>query len=170
MYSFDPALDTPAYSINDVAAAGISTAKVKKLLDEGVISLGPYDQEATEGVPELFTLRRVISIAVAAKARGLKMDKLVAGVIARSFTDGDARNRPWLKSPRPPFIILFPEKNEFKFISSANRTLRDPLIPPSGGRAETFVGIDSEYMIQLVKDRLAKRKARKPRSHRRPHG
>src|SRR6476620_6877715 len=143
MYSFDSALDTPAYSINDVAAAaGISTAKVKKMLDEGVISLGPYDQEATEGVPELFTLRRAISIWVAAKALRLKMKKGVAGEIARFFTDGDARNRPWLESPRPSFIIFFPEKHEFKLISSANRTLKDPLIPPSGGRAATFLGID----------------------------
>ena len=102
MHSFVPALDTPSYSINDVAAAvGISTAKVKKMLDDGVISLGPYDQKATEGIPGLFTLRRVLSIALAAKALASKMNKVVTGEIALSFTDGDARNRPWMRSPRP---------------------------------------------------------------------
>ena len=75
MHSFVPGLDTPSYSLTDVAAAaGITTAKVKRMLTDGVISLGPHDQKATKGVPGRFTLRRVLSIALDAKALALKMD------------------------------------------------------------------------------------------------
>jgi hypothetical protein len=135
MHRFVSAVDTPSYSLNDVAAAaGITTAKVKRMLTDGVISLGVYDQKATKGVPRRFTLRRALSIALDAKALAWKMDSTVRVVIARTFADGDARNRPLLESPSPLFIMLFPETHEFKFLGSANITLKEmqtPFRPPN---------------------------------------
>jgi hypothetical protein len=165
MHSFVPALDTPTYSINDVAAAaGISTAKVKKMLDDGVISLGPYDQEATQGVPGLFTLRRVISIGLAAESVALGMSPSMAARLAFMFTDGSPRDRAWLGLPQSCFIILFFEKDEYKI--SPNLTLSNAQILPSGGRAVAFGLIEPEDMVQRFKDRLAKRKARRRRTRR----
>jgi hypothetical protein len=89
MHSFVPELDTPSYSLADVAAAiGITIAEVKRMLANGVISLGPHDRKAAKGVPGRFTLRRALSIALAAKARSFGMDSRVTGVIARDFADG----------------------------------------------------------------------------------
>jgi hypothetical protein len=155
MHRFVSAVDTPSYSLNDVAAAaGITTAKVKRMLTDGVISLGVYDQKATKGVPRRFTLRRALSIALDAKALAWKMDSTVRVVIARTFADGDARNRPLLESPSPLFIMLFPETHEFKFLGSANITLKE-MQTPSGRLTEHFIVLNCTLMIKHVKERLA---------------
>jgi hypothetical protein len=155
MHSFVLALDTPSYSLNDVAAAaGITTAEVKGMLTDGVISLGLHDQKARKGVPGRFTLRRILSIALAATAVAFKMDSTAPCAIARDFTDGDARNRPWLESPQPSFLILFPETKEFRFVASANITLKE-MLTPSGRLTEHFIVLNCALMIKRVKERLA---------------
>jgi hypothetical protein len=152
MHSFVPALDTPRYSLTDVAAAlGITTAEIKRML----ISLGLYDQKATKGVRKRFTLRGVLSIALAAKAQSFGLDPGVTGLIARNFADGSPRDRPWLESPQPSFIILFTETNEFRFGSPGNLTLKE-ILTPSGGLARAFVVLNCALMIQRVKERLAR--------------
>ncbi len=150
-----PGLDTPSDSLNDVAAAvGITTAEVKRMLTDGVISLGLHDQKATKGAPGRFTLRRVLSIALAAKARSFGMNSRVTGVIARDFADGGPRDRPWLESPQPSFIILYRETGNYRFVAAANPTFHEALKDP-GGLAASFAVINCAGMVQRVKDRLA---------------
>ena len=78
----------------------------------------------------------------------------VTGVIARDFADGGPRDRPWLESPQPSFIILFPETNDFRFGASASLTLKE-ILTSSGGLAKAFVVLNCALMIQRVKERLA---------------
>jgi hypothetical protein len=66
-------------------------------------------------------------------------------VIARTFADGDARNRPLLESPSPLFIMLFPETHEFKFLGSANITLKE-MQTPSGRLTEHFIVLNCTLM------------------------
>jgi hypothetical protein len=155
MHSFVPGLDTPSYSLADVAAAGgITIAQVRRMLAKGVISLGPHDRKGAKGVPGRFTRRRVLSIALAAKARSFGMDRGVTGVIARDFADGGLRDRPWLESPQAPLLILFPETNDFRFGSSASLTIKE-ILTSSGGLAGAFVVLNCALMIQRVEQRLA---------------
>jgi hypothetical protein len=143
-----PGLDTPSYSLNDVAAAvGITTAEVKRMLTDG-------GQKAT-GAPGRFTLRRVLSIALTAKARSFGMNSRVTGVIARDFADGGPRDRPWLESPQPSFIILYCETGNYRFVAAANPTFHEALKDPGGGLAASFAVINCAGMVQRVKERLA---------------
>ena len=79
MHSFVPGLDTPSYSLNDVAAAvGITTAEVKRMLTDGVISLGLHDQKATRRSWTLHAAASAIDCAGCQGAvvwNGLKSDR-----------------------------------------------------------------------------------------------
>lgn len=85
-------LDSPAWLLNSVAAStGVGLAVLKAWLsrDPVVVPLGPYDQEARgKGSARLFTLRRVLAVAITAELVRLGIAPSRAGELATTFMDG----------------------------------------------------------------------------------
>jgi len=90
----DSDLDEPRFLIGDVVmATGLSVNVLKAWLsrEPKVIQLGPYDRESLgRGSARVFTLRRVISIAVTAELVSLGLAPSRAGELAYSLTDEQA--------------------------------------------------------------------------------
>jgi hypothetical protein len=114
--------------------------------------MGPYDQKAAKGVAGLFTLRRVMCIALTAELVALGVKTSVAGAFALSFT-----NIPW-GWPQPPFVIFYPETGTIKFLPTQNPTFNDALKRTEKGRPGTvasFAVVSLAVVMQRVRERLA---------------
>ena len=91
IFDRDAVLDEPKFLLTDVAVVtGISTNVLKSWLSREPIAvqLGPYDRQAMgKGSSRVFTLRRVLSIALAAELIRLGIAPSRSGFMAQWYTD-----------------------------------------------------------------------------------
>lgn len=79
----------PRWRLADVLrATGLSPHRLARWLDRGVIQLRPYDGESDgSGAPRMFSLRRVLHIAIVAELTRLGISAARASRAALAFTD-----------------------------------------------------------------------------------
>jgi hypothetical protein len=159
-----PELDTPRYLLGDAAAgANVSASTLKAWVsrDPKIIQLGFYDQEGRgKGTPRLFTLRRVISIAVAAELVTLGINPSRAGDLALAFTDYKHEEGRYIELTKPTFLIVEPNSTALILAHSAKHTFGEVLnktVPSSGEKPASFAVISGDAIKQRVKMRLKKR-------------
>lgn len=87
-----PEWDTPAFLLSDAAAAAeVKTNILKAWLDREVVPLGPTDRQALgRGSGRVFTLRRVVSIAIMAELTRMGVKPSKAALVAYVVTDNNA--------------------------------------------------------------------------------
>ena len=85
----NPRLDEPRYLLGQVAhAAGISANLLKSWIDREIIVLGRHDRTAHgKGSSRVFTLRRVLAVAVAAELVSMGMPAADAGYSGQGIVD-----------------------------------------------------------------------------------
>jgi hypothetical protein len=165
-YEAVPELDTPRYLLGDAAAAAnISVSLLKMWVSRNpkVISLGSYDQQGRgKGTPRLFTLRRVISIAVAAELVALGIKSSRAGDLALAYTDYNHDEGRFIEQEKPTFLIVEPNSAALILETSAKRTFGEVLnktLPSSGEKPASFAVVSGDAVKQRVIARLKKRGA-----------
>jgi hypothetical protein len=167
-YDAVPELDAPRYLLGDAAAAaGISVNTLKAWVsrDPKIIPLGFYDQEGRgKGTPRLFTLRRVIAIAVTAELTTLGINPSRAGDLALAFTDYTHEEIAGriIELDRPTFIVVEPHSMALILETSAKTTFAQILnkpVPSSGERPASFAVVSGDALKQRVIKRLKERGA-----------
>ena len=156
--------DTPRYVLGDAAdAAGISTSLLKAWITREpiVVPLGVYDQVGRgKGTPRLFTLRRVISIAVAAELVALGINPSRAGNLAFGFTDHEHEEGRYVELEGPTFLIIEPKSTAIILTTDPKTSFDQVLkktIPSSGEKAASFAVISGGAVKQRVMTRLKER-------------
>jgi hypothetical protein len=156
--------DTPRYVLGDAAAAaGISTSLLKAWItrDPIVVPLGVYDQVGRgKGTPRLFTLRRVISIAVTAELVALGINPSRAGNLAFGYTDHEHEEGRYIELESATFLIVEPKSTSIILAIDPKTTFDQVLkktIPSSGERPASFAVISGGAVKQRVMALLKKR-------------
>src|SRR4051812_20870107 len=115
-YVQDDLLDDPQYLLSDVArAAEIKVSLVKSWVsrEPRVILFGPFDRPSLgKGSARVFTLRRVICVALTAELVRLGLTASRAGTASFAFTDAnlpfDAGSASPLKGEGDWLIVAYP--------------------------------------------------------------
>jgi hypothetical protein len=172
-YPRDPEFDQPRYLLGDAAAAaGLNVNLLKSWLsrEPKVIPFGPYDHEAIgKGSARVFTLRRVVSIAIAAELVRLGVTALKAGGLAFSMTDkpfpklerSDPQHVTFGAVTGDALLAVYPDKDGCILIPDGlNPSVRDILKhqgPPMSGPATSCVIISYAAILNRVRAKLAER-------------
>jgi hypothetical protein len=77
------------------------------------------------------------------------MSASMAAMIAINFTGGNPSDGRW---PQLPFLILYPQDQSFRFVSTPNSTYAQAF--NHVGAPSSFAAISSAAVIQRVKQRL----------------
>jgi hypothetical protein len=156
--------DTPRYVLGDAAAAaGISTSLLKAWITREpiVVPLGDYDLAGRgKGTPRLFTLRRVISIAITAEMVALGINPSRAGNLAFGFTDYEHEEGRYVELESPTYLIVEPKSTAIILAIDPKSTFDQVLkktIPSSGEKPASFAVISGGAVKQRVMARLKKR-------------
>ena len=156
------ALDTPAFLLSDVAAAtAVNSNLLKAWLDRKVVPLGATDRHALgRGSGRVFTLRRVLSIAIMAELTRLGVAPSSAAALAFSVTDHSinvADVEFSLRSVSEGGYVIVSSKNEdealqFMFIPAGGNI---PLESVMGARRSvaivSFAALFSQVFDALVR-------------------
>ena len=158
----DPELDDPRYLFGDaVAASGVSANTLKSWLSRKpeAVPLGVFDREALgKGSSRAFTLRRLISIAIAAELVRLGIQPSAAGAQAHTLTDTTIRRGKigFLDDAR--FLAVYPD-NRSVTLSEEGGPISDLFIfTRKVKRPASCAVLDIAAIIANVKDSLSKRR------------
>jgi hypothetical protein len=170
-YARNPHMDDPKYLLGDAAmAAGITTTLLKSWLsrEPRVIHFGPYDHEGRgKGSTRLFTLRRILSVAIAAELVQLGVTASRAGHLAFIFTDtqfpelghGNAETSGTMNEHA--LLVVYPDTEIFNFVpAGSDQSLRSMLARsgrPFTGPASSFVVVSYGAIADRVNAKLAER-------------
>jgi hypothetical protein len=156
--------DTPRYVLGDAAAAAdISTSLLKAWITREpiVVPLGDYDLAGRgKGTPRLFTLRRVISIAMTAELVALGINPSRVGNLAFGFTDYEHKEGRCVELDGPICLIIEPSTTAIIWTIDAKATLGQILkktIQSTGEKAASFAVISGGAVKQRVITRLKER-------------
>ena len=115
----DADFDEPRFLLADAAAvAGISTNLLKSWLSRKpiVIALGPHDREPIgKGSSRVFTLRRILTIALTAEMTRLGITPSHAGLLASSFTDMAWPGESW-ETRQNKILVAYPSSNTISLV------------------------------------------------------
>jgi hypothetical protein len=171
-YPRDADLDEPRYLLGDAAAASdLNPNLLKSWLsrEPRVIHFGPYDRPAIgKGSARVFTLRRIISIAMAAELVRLGVTASKAGMLAFTMTDthfpngsSDPQQATFAAVTGDALQVAYPDDDGWIFIpEGSNPSLREMLKrkgPPFSSAATSLVAVSYGAILQRVRAKLAER-------------
>jgi hypothetical protein len=160
----DAVLDDPRFLLADVVAVtGMSQNVIKAWLTRGeppAIPLGPFDRPALgKGSARVFTLRRVISIALTAELVRLGLAPSRAGLLAYALTDGTTRGRP----PNEQAVLIAFRDSETFVIATKSSLIgnifkkRPPCPDEEATVPVSFIAVSYEDIRKSVIARLKQR-------------
>jgi hypothetical protein len=167
-----PILDDPRFLLGDAAAAaGISLNLLKSWVtrEPCVIPFGKYDGKPLgKGSARLFTLRRILSVSVAAELVALGVTASRAGLLAHYFTDAkhptfDAAGGPtqFNMLRGDALLVTYPDHEAFDVIPENTDINLRQLLQRSGGPysgpASSCAVLSYGAIAERVKSALAAR-------------
>jgi hypothetical protein len=167
------ALDDPRYLLGDVAAAaGIDVNLTKSWVsrEPNIIPLGEHDRQAFgKGSSRLFTLRRILSVAIAAELVRLGLSASHAGLLAHEFTDAKVPNFETGKDTREyqsldpgTLLVVYPDQEGALYLipGGEDPTVRKLLRrsrPPSSDPSGSCAVLNYDEILERVMSALAAR-------------
>lgn len=173
--AFNPYWDEPRYILGDAAAAsGLTPNLLKSWLFRKHISLGPHDREASgKGSSRFLSLRRVLSIALAAEMVRLGLSPSRAGAIAHAATafafDETLEAEGHTEWPTDSLLVIYPAdethsdecETQWSWIpASIDISIRETLRrdgPPFSGSSASVAAVSLKAIVERMKNNLAER-------------